>query len=119
MRKNETLKDKNDDIKSKILQAKRESKHLDFKEEFNPSFDSDWCEIIKDIVAFANSGGGVIMIGLQNNGTPSNKDVSGFLHIDSAQITDKIASYTNNQFDGFCIEEAIKDNQKIALLLPY
>lgn len=43
---------------SKALTAKRESKHIEFKEGFNPSEARDWCEIIKDIVAMANSGGG-------------------------------------------------------------
>ncbi|MCK0103232.1 ATP-binding protein [Pseudohalocynthiibacter sp. F2068] len=46
----------------------RENKTLDFKSEFNLAQRGDWCEIIKDIVAFANSGGGVLVIGLNDSG---------------------------------------------------
>lgn len=53
--------------------ARRESKSLDFKREFDPMSTPEWCEIIKDIVAFANSGGGVIVFGVNNDGTNSEK----------------------------------------------
>ena len=48
----------------KALAAKRESKHIEFKEGFDPASGHDWCESIKDIVAIANSGGGVLIFGL-------------------------------------------------------
>src|ERR1700745_3001494 len=41
--------------------AKRESKTVDFKTAFDPDRASDWCELIKDMVAVANSGGGTIL----------------------------------------------------------
>ena len=53
-----------DRLISKALNAKRESKYIEFKSEFNPDSPQDWCEIIKDIVALANTGGGVIIFGV-------------------------------------------------------
>lgn len=47
----------------KALATKRESKHVEFKQTFNPSLPGEWCELIKDIVAIANSGGGIIVFG--------------------------------------------------------
>ena len=83
-----------DKLLEKALKAKRESKHIEFKEYFNPSSGQDWCEIVKDIVAIANSGGGVIVFGVQNNGTPSVCDISQVTALDTATITDKIFRYT-------------------------
>jgi predicted HTH transcriptional regulator len=58
----------------RAITAQKESKHVDFKAEFDPNSRHDWCEIIKDIVAMANSGGGAILIGLKDDGKPSNFD---------------------------------------------
>jgi hypothetical protein len=38
--------------------AKRESKHVEFKEEFDPTNDGNWLELLKDLAAIANVGGG-------------------------------------------------------------
>jgi len=46
------------DLIQKALTAKRESKSVEFKETFDPTSPGDWCEVVKDIVAIANSGGG-------------------------------------------------------------
>jgi len=88
----------------KVKEAKRESKYLDFKEKFDINQTQDWCEIIKDIIAMANSGGGCILIGARNDSTPSGWDVTPLLHLDPAQITDKIARYTGEQYADFEIQ---------------
>jgi len=45
------------EIVEKGLRAKRESKYVDFKRKFDPANPGEWCELIKDMVAMANSGG--------------------------------------------------------------
>jgi hypothetical protein len=106
---------------NKMLQkaenAKRESKYVDFKERFDLTSSQDWCELIKDIVAMANSGGGVILIGVRNDGMPSGFDVSPVLSLDPAQLTDKIAKYTGEQFSNFEIKEMDRNGHRIAVLL--
>lgn len=52
---------------ARAVSGKRESRSLDFKSAFDPASQADWCEIIKDIVAFANTGGGAIVIGLEDD----------------------------------------------------
>lgn len=88
--------------KEKLLErgshAQRESKYVDFKESCDVESVEMWCEIIKDIVAMANSGGGLIVFGVKNDGTPSGFDGAGLLLYDTAKVTDKIAKYTNRQF---------------------
>jgi hypothetical protein len=81
--------------------AKSESKYLDFKREFDTTSAAAWCEVIKDIVAFANSGRGVIVFGVNNDGTSSENDVSPLLNIDPADVTNKLQGYCSFQFSDF------------------
>lgn len=105
------------DMLERAKAAKRESKYVDFKEGFDISSSQDWCEIIKDIVAMANSGGGVILVGVRNGGDPSDFDVRSVLSLDPAKLTDKIAKYTGEQFAGFEITEVSRNKRKAAALL--
>jgi len=110
-------------IKDKILEraksAKRESKRIEYKERFDVSSHRDWCEILKDIVAMANSGGGGLLIGVTNNGMPSGFDVTPVLNLDPAKLTDKIAKYTGVQFSDFEIMEIEKDGHEVAVFVIY
>ena len=101
----------------KAKNAERESEDIDFKEKFDPESAQDWCEIIKDIVAMANSNGGIILIGIKDNGIASGFDVTPILILDPAQVTDKIAKYTGEQFSKFIITEIDKDGNKVAAFL--
>jgi len=100
----------------KGLRAKRESRFVDFKRSFDPESAGEWCEIIKDVVAMANSGGGVILIGIENNGAPSGEDVSSVLAIDDAQFVDKIRRYTHVEFSSIEVHEAEKNGQRVVAL---
>jgi hypothetical protein len=100
----------------KGLKAKRESKIVDFKNSLNPDSAGEWCELVKDIVAMANSGGGVILIGLDNRGSPSKENVQPVLDIDHAKVVDKICKYTGFQFSDLEIHEAKKQDEQIAVI---
>lgn len=96
--------------------AKRESKRLEFKEKFDPKKPEDWCDIVKHIVAMANSGGGLILFGVRDDSSLSGYDISTFFGIDSATIVDKISRYTGYQFDNFTVSEADRDGAKVVVL---
>jgi predicted HTH transcriptional regulator len=51
-----------------------EASDVDFKASFDPEMAADWVELIKDVVAMANSGGGTIIIGIEDGGQPSGYD---------------------------------------------
>ncbi len=104
------------DLLEKAKGAKRESKYVDFKNRFDVSSSGDWIELVKDIVAMANSGGGVVLIGVKNNGLPSVFDVTPVLNIDPAHFTDKIASFTGEQFSDFEIEQIKRSGHEVAVL---
>jgi Putative DNA-binding domain/EC042_2821-lke REase len=76
----------------------RERRDAEFKESFDPSVLGEWCEIIKDIVAIANSGGGSIFIGINDAGSPVGSDISCVLEIDQAKLVDKISKYLGENF---------------------
>lgn len=97
-------------------QARRESRTLDFKECFDPEVDGDWLELIKDFAAMANSGGGLIVVGVRDDGSPARQDVTSILRLDSAKITDKVERYTGVQFADFEITEGMRGSKKIALI---
>lgn len=102
----------------KALEATRESKAIDFKRSFDPANTGDWCETVKDIVAMANSGGGCILIGVEDDGTPAHEGAAGpALTLDPARITDKIARYTGVQFDGFALAEATRNGQAVCAIV--
>lgn len=106
-----------EDLIERGLRNKRESKHIEFKESFDINSKGEWCEIIKDIVAIANSGGGIIIFGLNNKGEPTHFDVSDILSLDPAIITDRIERYTGIHSVDFEILERHKNSNAIAVLL--
>jgi len=80
-----------------LLLVRRESRPLDFKELFDPNNNGDWCEIIKDLVAMANTDGGYLIVGARNDGSSSGTDLQAVASIDQALVVDKIAKYTDVQ----------------------
>ena len=64
----------------------------------------------------ANSGGGVIVIGLGNDGTPSGWDPTSFLAIDPANVVNILAKYVGDQFDGFEISGSKKSKYRVATI---
>lgn len=100
----------------KALAAKRESKHIEFKVGFDPASGHDWCECIKDIVALANSGGGVLIFGLTSQGIPVGQPI-GMAGIDPADVSNRIRNYVGSVELLFEIAELTKDGQPLIGLL--
>ena len=98
------------------LSADKETASIEFKENFDISSSRDWCEIIKDIIAIANTGGGVIVIGLNDAGVPVGTDVNSLSNLDPADITNKINKYTGYQFDQFKLKNCEKENYTLVAI---
>jgi hypothetical protein len=81
--------------------ALRESKYVEFKEQFETTAEGEWIELIKDFVAIANSGGGVVVIGVANDGSISGADLTRVLALDGAAIADKLMRFVGSNFDEF------------------
>jgi hypothetical protein len=100
----------------RALAATRESKRVDFKSEADLDASHTWPELVKDIMAMANSGGGIIVVGLDNRGAPSRRNVGGLLDLDPAVVTDKIHKYTGEHFEDFEIHERRKLRRRVAVI---
>lgn len=88
---------------TKVDETDNENADLDFKGGFDPAVAQDWCELIKDMIAMANSGGGIVVFGVNDNGTPSKGDLKPIEALDPAVIADKIRKYTDQHFAGFTL----------------
>ncbi len=64
----------------------------------------------------ANSGGGVILIGVNDDGSISNANVSPVLSYDPADLTNKMFSYTGRHFSAFKITPVQKSGMTIAAI---
>jgi len=103
----------------RALTARRESKYVDFKGSLDFGESHTWCEVVKDIVAMANSGGGVLLIGADNKGIPTGFDPTPILGLDQAVVIDQIHKYTGVHFDGFTISEQIKAGSRLAAIVVH
>src|SRR5260221_2795616 len=101
------------DAVGKLLGSTRESKYVEFKRELDAASEADWCELVKDLVALANSGGGAVGIGLDNRGLPTGFDPSGVLGVDPAHVADRIHRYTGVHFGDIEIVRAEKGGQAV------
>lgn len=99
------------------LRVAKETRESEFKQTFDPGSLRDWCELLKDIFALANSGGGVIVFGLNNDGQPAGVDVSSIASLDPARIADKIDAYTGVHFDDFELVPEAKGGQPVMCLI--
>ncbi|MBI4266882.1 MAG: ATP-binding protein [Chloroflexi bacterium] len=102
------------DIAFKALTAQRESKHVEFKGRFDSNSSGQWCELIKDIVAISNSGGGIIVFGLDSLGIPTGESVEMITCIDPADISNKICKYTRTADFDLEIRSLEKEGHKLA-----
>jgi hypothetical protein len=96
------------------LSASREARAVDFKEEFDPSDRRSLCETLKDILAMANSGGGVIVVGVDGQGRPTGADVRRLLDTDPADLANKVAAFTGRDFDGLAVRPHTKGGKLVA-----
>lgn len=105
-----------DDGLAAALDRNSEKHDVDFKSAFDAASSRDWLELIKDIAAFANSGGGHILVGLNDNGTPSGADVSALLDVDPADLGNRIHKYIGQHFAGVDLVECEKAGQEICAI---
>ena len=98
------------------LAASRESRYVEFKTSFDPSNRRDLCEVLKDVLAFANSEGGVIVVGLDDSGEPTGSDVHPLLRTDPADLANKLTAYTGRHFEGLEVRGHKKAGKSIATL---
>ena len=104
------------DLVGKALSALSESRQIDFKTELDFDQPHTWCEFLKDIVAMANTLGGVILVGVDDFGRPTGNDVRSIFALDPAVVSDKIRKYTGVDFDEFEISAVKKGRRHLVAI---
>jgi hypothetical protein len=99
------------------LTAKRATRAIAFKREFFAVTPGAWCELLKDVVAMANSGGGVIVLGLASDGTPSGWDPTQFLTMDGTDFVSAWSEYLGERLPDFEVREVKKGEQRLAAIV--
>jgi hypothetical protein len=102
---------------AKCLAAKRESRTVEFKEQFIPTDPKQSLEVLKDIVAIANFGGGTLAVGINNAGEACGTDIKPVLQHDHAKYCDLIRKYTLQNYCDFEVIEAEKDGDRVAVFV--
>ena len=105
-----------DRLLRKAIEGKKETRFVDFKSAFDPTHTGECCEIIKDIVAMANSGGGVIVVGVTDKGSPSGSDLAPVRGLDNAHFGNLLHKYTESNFADVEIHEIARDQDMVVAI---
>jgi hypothetical protein len=76
---------------SRAAEARRSSKRVALKERFDKRASGDWLELVRDVTALANSGGGVVVL-------------DGVTDVDEERLHELLASYAEPEFESFAVE---------------
>lgn len=97
----------------KASTAQRESKYVEFRDRFDPADETAWLELVKDVVALANAGGGVVVFGVRADGASSgNSNVP-----DRAALVAHVGHHTGEEFHGFELVEVTRADARVPALL--
>lgn len=106
-----------DHILEQALAAVKETDRWDFKSQVDLTSTGEFIELIKDIVAITNTGGGVILIGVDDDGRAVAGHVGPLFSIDPANITNKLFSYTGTHFHNFEFRKVSKSGVDVCAIL--
>jgi len=90
-------------VRNPLIDSVTEADNVDFKQIFDSKSAQSWIEIIKDIVAMANTNGGLLLIGVNDDGSPAVFASKDLVELDVSDFVDKIYKYTNRRLSGLKI----------------
>lgn len=91
----------------KALSLTSETDDVEFKGNAALDTRGDWCEFLKDVFAVVNSGGEIIVFGLDSRGRPTGLSDS-VKNLDPAHVADKIYAYTSQNYSALKIVQGKK-----------
>ena len=95
----------------RALAARRESRRVAFRDSFG---EGDWPKLVRDVVALANSGGGVVLFGVTRSGDASGADLASVPGI--SQLVERICETTDADFDDLEFIDAMKQGKVVRAL---
>jgi hypothetical protein len=98
------------------LAATRESKAVALKPQVSSKEPKAWLELVRDVVAMANSGGGTIVVGVDRTGTPTGWRSERFLRLGGGELLVAVAHHVGEPFDDIRVTPATKRGHRIAVI---
>ncbi len=92
-------------LRNEVATAISESDAIEFKSRLDTQNELEWAEVVKDVVAIHNSSGGVIVFGLNSDGSRSDDGGGIQGRLDAAQIIDKVTRYTGATIHGLLVDD--------------
>lgn len=100
-----------------VLASNGESDDVDFKVEFDPESQRDWCELLKDVVAIGNHGGGAILIGVRDDGITVGVSAKVENGLDPATLGDQIKKHTGRHEPGCIVHAVVREGARVIVIL--
>jgi hypothetical protein len=86
----------------RAAQARRSSKRVELKPVFEPEADVEWVELVRDVAAMANSGGGVIVL---ERGT-----------VEEELLHEQLALYAEPEFEAFGLHDLVRGGKAVTAI---
>jgi hypothetical protein len=101
----------------RALRAIRQSKHVAFRASFDPGSEEDWCELVRDLVALANTDGGAVVLGVDHAGAAVGLDPAVFHALDRAAVIERVRQHTGYEFPELDVRRTEKDARSLLALV--
>lgn len=98
------------------LEAGSESEAVQFRRGFDGSA-RDWLVLVRDIVAIANSGGGAIVLGVDDSGQPSGAGLGDAAGMTLEDLSVRLERYTGQSLESVEIRPAEKTGRPVIVIL--
>jgi hypothetical protein len=98
---------------ARALRAVRQSKLVALRASFDPTADEQWCELVRDLVAMANTDGGAIVLGLDPHGSAIGLEPAVFHTLDLASVTGRVKAYTGYDLTELTLRRCEKDGRPL------
>lgn len=111
-----------DAMASFLYSRKRETAGLDFKLTLNTRKGGDFAKVVKDCFAFANSGGGYLILGFRQlpSGRYEPTGLPADFHIDQAELQEKFNAYSPEPLTvGYREDERVVDGERRKFAIVY
>ncbi len=96
-------------LKNEVATLSCETAAVEFKSTTDTTDARLWVQLIRSVMAMHNSGGGVIVFGLDSDGQPMASDLTAMPAVDPVHISDKAKHYTDRPLPGVVCEEFDKN----------
>jgi hypothetical protein len=98
---------------ARALRAVRPSKYVGFRRAFDPASDEAWCELVRDLVAMANTEGGALVLGLDRDGSAVGLEPAVFHALDLASVTTRVREHTGYDLPELELRRCEKDGRDL------